>query len=507
MKRCQNCGTALPENAQFCVQCGHAISVTTDTPTYLYSSNPVNYAGMMHQATGGSGKDEEEEEQRRRILLGLPFLGAMTADAQPFAGNVPVVQGSPPTSGVPMVQGTPSIGGASPVQSASSAPFNAPSIHEVYQTGTSLQPHGVQPPPVAQPGQTPPMMTSPAEAGHSAPPPSHQPVAPLKLAPKHGPGPIIWLAIPVVVIVIIGGILGTIFIILPPSLTLSGNIISGGILHLHGSNYFPGGTVVLTLDNGQALTSLSPRGPVTVSGTGTFDVTISGTENWSVGQHTIHAIESSGGRNGVLSFTLNANHTKVTPTISSFSSPKDAHCAYHGNQGWICQTAISTSSQAVGNLIWSVASSGLNGITITPASGSLAPGQAQQVTMAIPNTVCPAAATFTFTFKGGEDPVNVRWSCAVPEIYWDAVSCPVSNGYNVCPYVLQVTPGSEGLVQWTASGNSPGVLISPQSGTLAPGQSQPLSVSWPANPCTDTSWSLKNSAGRTFTSSLTCVSQ
>src|SRR5207302_8026460 len=167
-------------------------------------------------------------------------------------------------------------------------------------------------------------------------PPTHHPVAPLKLAPKHGLGHIrIWVVIPIVVIIIIGGILGTIFIILPPSLSLSGDTISGGTLHLHGSNFFPGGTVVLTLDNGQALTLLSPRGPVTVSGAGTFDVTISGTENWSVGLHTIHAKESSGGRNGVLSFTLKANHTGVIPNISSFSSPKDAHCTYHGNQGWI----------------------------------------------------------------------------------------------------------------------------------------------------------------------------
>jgi hypothetical protein len=325
--------------------------------------------------------------------------------------------------------------------------------------------------------------------------------------PKHGPSPIIWAVIPAIVIIIIGGILGTIFIILPPSLSLSGDTISGGTLHLHGSNYFPGGTVVLTLDNGQALTLLSPRGPVTLSGTGTFDVTISGTENWSVGQHTIHAKESSGGRNGVLSFTLKANHTKVIPNISSFSSPKDAHCAYHGNQGWICQTAISTSSHAMGNVVWSVSSSGLNGITMTPTSGSLAPGQRQQVTMAIPNTICPASATFTFTFKGGEEPVSVRWSCAVPKIYWDAVSCPASNGYYVCPVVLQVVSGSEGLVHWTAFGNSPGILINPQSGTLAPGQSQPVSVAFPANPCTDTSWSLKNSAGKIATAKLTCGTQ
>jgi len=167
--------------------------------------------------------------------------------------------------------------------------------------------------------------------------------------------------------------------------------------------------------------------------------------------------------------------------------------------------SFSTSSHALGNVVWSVSSSGLNGITMTPTSGSLAPGQRQQVTMAIPNTVCPASATFTF--KGGEDPVNVRWSCAVPKIYWDAVSCPQSNGYDVCPVVLQVVSGSEGLVHWTASGNSPGILINPQSGTLAPGQSQPVSVAFPANPCTDTSWSLKNSAGKIFTAKLTCGTQ
>ncbi|HYT35010.1 MAG TPA: hypothetical protein VEL69_08245 [Ktedonobacteraceae bacterium] len=125
--------------------------------------------------------------------------------------------------------------------------------------------------------------------------------------------------------------------------------------------------------------------------------------------------------------------------------------------------------------------------------------------MAVPNTVCPASATLTFTFKGGEDPVSVRWSCAVPGIYWDGVSCPESNGYYVCPYVLKVASSSEGLVRWTAFGNSSDILINPQSGTMAPGQSQPVSVAWPANPCTDTSWSLKDSAGNIFTAKLICT--
>jgi hypothetical protein len=503
MQYCQNCGTSLPENSQFCAQCGHALNLTTNMPTYSY--NLINHEGMMQQSTGGSVKNEEEEERRRRILLGLPLLGATLGDAQPSAGNVPVVHGSPSTSGVPMVQGTPSISGASAAHSASSTPFNAPSVPGLDHPGMSLQPQGIQQPLISQPAQRP-IMTHSGEFHHTASPPTRHPVAPLKRVPKHGLGSTpIWVVIPIVVIIIIGGILGTIFIILPPSMSLSGDTISGVILHLHGSNFFPGGTVVLTLDNGQGLTLVSPRGPVTVSGIGTFDASMSGTENWSVGQHTIHAIESSGGRNGVLSFTLNANHTQVTPNISSFSSPGDAHCVYHGDQGWICQIAISTNSHALGNLLWSVSSSGLNGITITPTSGFLTPGQAQQVTMVIPNTVCPASATFTFTFKGGEEPVSARWSCAVPKIYWDAVSCPQSNGYDVCPYILNVASGSEGLIHWTAFGNSPGILINPQSGTLAPGQSQPVSVAFPANPCTDTSWSVKDSAGNIIPAKLTCV--
>jgi hypothetical protein len=470
-----------------------------------YSGNLMNYEVGMQQSTGESVKNEEEEERRRRILLGLPLLGATFGDVQPASGNVPLVHGSPSTSGVPMVQGTPPISAAPAAQSAPPAPFNAPSVPGLAHPGTSFQPpQGVQHPLISQPVQGP-VMTHSGEFHHTASPPARHPVAPLKHTPKHGPGSIpIWVVIPIVVIVIIGGILGTIFIILPPSLSLGGNTTSGVILHLHGSNFFPGGTVVLTLDDGQGLTLASPRGPVMVSGIGTFDASISGTENWSVGQHSIHAIESRGGRNGALSFTLNANHTKVTPNISSFSSPRDAHCVYHGSQGWRCQTAISTSSNALGNLIWSVSSRGLNGITITPTSGVLTPGQSQQVTMAIPNTVCPASATFTFTFKGGEEPVSVRWSCAVPFISWNGVNCPQSNGYDVCPYVLIVSSSSEGLIHWTAFGDSPGILINPQSGTLGPGQSQPLSVAFPANPCVDTSWSLRDSAGTVVSSKLFC---
>src|SRR5207302_2588488 len=133
----QNCGTAVPENALFCAQCGHTLTVTRDTPTF--TSN-LNYAGMMQQSPGSSGKEEEEEEQRRRMLLGLPLLGAIIGDAQPSAGNVPVVQGTPSTGGVPTVQGTPSIGGAPSAQNAPSAPFNAPSAHTMNPTGASPQP-------------------------------------------------------------------------------------------------------------------------------------------------------------------------------------------------------------------------------------------------------------------------------------------------------------------------------------------------------------------------------
>src|SRR5438552_1276342 len=145
MLRCQNCGTALPENARFCAQCGHALRVMMDTPTY--SSNLMNYQGMMQPSTGRSGKEEDEEEQRRSMLLGWPLRDGMIGDAQPSAGNVPLVQGSPSTSGVPMWQGTPSIGGPSSAPSASSAAFNPPATPGLYHTGTSSQ--GVQQLPVS----------------------------------------------------------------------------------------------------------------------------------------------------------------------------------------------------------------------------------------------------------------------------------------------------------------------------------------------------------------------
>ncbi len=536
MQRCQNCGTESLDNAQFCANCGHSLSTTTDMQTYLSSfpaQGPYNAPallgeqsrtpvtepwrgyqdvtpaplGSMGQQPAAPGKDEEEE-RRRRLLLGLPLLGAMGADVQSSSGAMPMVHGTPSMGGVPMGQGTPWMSGAPSAQGASSTPFNPPSGHGFYNATTAAQSQVAPQPPVSQSGSMPPVTQYEAFPQTAPPPPVHHPVPPFKPVPKPGLGSIpIWVVIPVVVVIIIGGILGTIFLILPPSLSLSGNVISGGMLYVHGGNFFPGGTVVLTLDDGQVLTPVSSNGPVTVGGTGTFDATIAGTENWSLGQHTIHATESSGSRNGALNFTLNPNHTKVVPNLTSFSSPGDAHCAYHGSQGWTCQAAISTSPQALGNLAWSASSSGLSGITITPTSGSLVPGQTQQVTMAIPNTVCPASAAFTFTFKGGEDPVAMPWNCAVPKISWAAVSCPLSGGYYVCPFTLVAAANSEGLVKWTASGNSPGILINPQSGTLSPGQSQPVSVAFPANRCVNTSWTVTDSGGNAITGELTCPTQ
>jgi hypothetical protein len=295
------------------------------------------------------------------------------------------------------------------------------------------------------------------------------------------------IIIPLVIVVIAAGIIGAVFVILPPALSIAGNatLTSGNTLQLHGSNFIPGGSITFTLDGEQPVQLASSGKTIAISAVGSFDATIAGTEDWSVGAHTLRAMENIGSRSAALSFTITPNHTKVVTTASNFTIPKDAHCAYDANQGWTCKTTLSTSGNAQGKIKWSASSTGITGITITPSSGTLLPDQAIPVTIAIPNMICPASANFTFAFKGGPDPVNLKWSCAVPSLTFPATSCPISNGNYVCTYSLSLVPGSEGMLSWTtsASTNLTAVTFNPASGTMSVGQTTKVAVSLPMSNC------------------------
>src|SRR5229473_628955 len=394
MQRCKFCGSALPARASFCGSCGRTLyevgdrgTELSDTPTLdLPASEPAaqtppikpvrlqplhdaaenQYPGATERypwpvtdseqlpTLADNQQYDEDDWQRRGMILGAPFLTMLAEDAQAPAGNVPMVQGTPQASGLPMVQGTPPAP-ANPPAGQLYVQNPAPSAPSTTPNAGSWVPHT----PLPQHGtgeftghhhqtHTPARHHVSGELAHHHVS-GELPTGPLDTSHHrarsrrwhlHGPHHLVSIVIVItiaIVVIVISGI-GVGLAIIHPSLSLSGSsssVVSGGTMSLHGSNFIPGSSVTLTLDNGlpvayaghgvtgqagsyaaglatafqisaadQSAQTTTTNASVPVNGTGSFDVTIHVSESWSPGRHTIHAMDSVLGRSAELPFTV-----------------------------------------------------------------------------------------------------------------------------------------------------------------------------------------------------------
>src|SRR5258708_21060658 len=307
MRVCEYCGNVLSNQAAFCGQCGR-------TPTSLPEGPTMDLSAVQLY-----NNEQEEEERRRAALAGLGMID-FVGEGQLSAGTVPMVQANPQPGGVPSVQGTPPFfaqqGGqaAPPLSSAPtwSAPQYAP---PAYPQLTPIRP---------------PLPRRPTSPHHSHP---------TGCAPA-------WLVLLFVAILIITSVITLGLTVLTPNLsTLNGstNIDIGGSLHIHGSSFIPGSSVSLTLDDATPLYFTSSHTPVlanctvstllqsglaalpiahqlsssnlvTISGNGTFTVTITIDQSWHTGQHSIRAAEKISPRRSTTSLQVRLPVTLPTST-------------------------------------------------------------------------------------------------------------------------------------------------------------------------------------------------
>ncbi len=182
-------------------------------------------------------------------------------------------------------------------------------------------------------------------------------------------------------------------------------------------------------------------------------------------------------------------------------------CSYTAGSGWSCPVTIAASGNNQVSWPWNSSSSGVSGISITPSSGSLSPGQSTTATVTIPDMLCPASATITIT--GPADTIPLNWSCAAPTLMVtvNTPTCPgdSTNGWT-CTVTLSLASGDQGQLTWTSSvsSNLPGASLSPSSGTLSAGQQTPVTISIPANDCTDGTFYFSGSDGSNASVTWTC---
>ena len=177
----------------------------------------------------------------------------------------------------------------------------------------------------------------------------------------------------------------------------------------------------------------------------------------------------------------------LTGSPNGFSVPGDANCSYDVNSGWTCVASLNSYKSAPVNLDWTASSTGVSGVSFTPQSGTLTPGQTAKVTISIPNTACPTGADFTFTGPGNT--FDIPWNCAAttlavsPGAFNANTDCTFSNGWT-CYATLISAQNAQGYLNWSASGSGiKGISFSPSSGSLAPGQNEQVTIAVPSVVC------------------------
>ena len=280
------------------------------------------------------------------------------------------------------------------------------------------------------------------------------------------------------------------------------------------SNTLPpvGITVNVTASSGSALSISANPGSFT-NGCLSCTVILTASQGGQGSQPSVQWSTSSTGIAGITfspsAGTLLANQSfPVTVTIPNTSCPASAYLTFAGAANsapvlWSCTppptpvailTASPTSltncyscivniSPAAGsqsNLVWTSGSNGINGITISPPNGTVAPGHTQQVTVNVPQQNCPASASITFSGQGSGNSATVAWTCTAPTPQTPLLSvspntlnssqCSANSGgtYN-CQVTLSESPA--GNMGWSSYTNVGGTFT-PAAGQFSTGQTQ-----------------------------------
>src|SRR5215472_15765951 len=263
MLYCRFCGAEVPDNARFCGRCGSVLGDVTEGRTDLSSSPEQDVQSS-----------EGYEEDSQAILFDLPFVAGLPGDLQAPMANAPMVKGTPQPGGTPVVHGTPSIQttlpgesldqGALPTHHAQSPQHSTEFFHQMRPPHSRIESspphqarpplHGEEPSPVHQMRQPRPSPIHHQQTASLHPPYRSPHHGQASRHHRHSPSRIVgWSLIGLSGLIIIAGGISALFILFSPTPSLSlsggGHVLSGGLMHLQGRGFTPGGSVVLSLDS------------------------------------------------------------------------------------------------------------------------------------------------------------------------------------------------------------------------------------------------------------------
>ncbi len=533
MERCRYCGMELPRNAQFCGSCGRMVDNRREMPTRMVGYQTVEQIDMLEMGPtiitrpshpelsvveqgsvtirpGVSGKDtplppvfNDQEDEDEEENNGVFVVGQLPAN------GVPMVPGTPALNGVPMVPTTPPLAGTPPSVPPMMMPSSVPNALPLQRTVPNSWPSSPPTHTIPSPGSTGTGNPNPGTGGNPNPGTGGNPNPGTGGNPNPGTGGsgcVFTLVFVTLVILVILGTIGGLFFGLPPAISLVGSstVVSGGTLHLQGSHFVPGSNVTLLLDGsiplfangngsssvtagrsvsntglslsslGSVVTTTSPAS-IKAGGLGSFDITLPVDTSWSLGQHTIRATESIGGRSTTLTFTIEAAPAKlvVKPQVLDFGKLEVGTKA-------ILSVVVNNGGQQPLN--WQASVTNASWLSLQPASGTIQSNASSQFIYVTGDTsqlkVGIYTATLQISSSGGTAQVSVKLEVtpASPKPTAKLVVTPTTLDFGSLDTGTQLTRSVQvsntgtAALKWTAdTGNASWVTLDSTSQTIQSG--------------------------------------
>ncbi|MBE3561352.1 MAG: hypothetical protein IMW89_19350, partial [Ktedonobacteraceae bacterium] len=174
-----------------------------------------------------------------------------------------------------------------------------------------------------------------------------------------------------------------------------------------------------TTDAGGNWLSITPPGAaIDTNANGTQSVTVTASNvrtKLPVGRYTGRITFTIGGTQVGVAVTLIVNPPPVIAKLSAsptLLTNTNETCRY-GETGYTCHVTLSSNKDASSSLNWKASISGGEGISVSENSGTLAPGESQDVIVTIPSGNCGTTATITFQGPSNAVDVGIKWASCI----------------------------------------------------------------------------------------------
>ena len=309
-----------------------------------------------------------------------------------------------------------------------------------------------------------------------------------------------WLTILVIIAVLLGGGFG-IYISLgrgsstPPALNVlslqvaPANIAPGGVITLRGSHFSPGARVGLTRDTTIPIIDTDNVSIIKADSGGSFSDTVIIDGTWSAGSHMIHAEDARLHKIASFSIFVTGNSLSSRPPHLVLSTTSINLGS--GDQATNSTRTIAMSNAGGGQITWQTTVTA-PWLLLSPASGTFSVGQQIQERLAVDRSTLPVGpytAEVIFTSNAGRVILSVKMQVTQLQPGHEAVLqltpavlsfTGVDGSASPAPQVVTVSnPGVRPLNWSTSSGTQDGsnwLTLSPQSGTVIKGNSQPVTI-------------------------------